>query len=116
MDRNLPKTDGFNIFIRVMDIIVWSLIFAAMLFFDQARPETATILDARYSKSIRDTWDYTYASISMWIFIASAMLSSTGLLINVVGLNTRHHRISRGLSLALFLSLTASVSYMLVLL
>ncbi len=111
-----PKTDKNQLFIRIMDIIVWCLIFAAMIFFDQARPETRTILDMRYSKDIREIWDYTYASISMWIFIIASIICSIGLLINITMLTNKKYHLSYGLSIGLIVSIGSAAVYIFILL
>lgn len=116
MDKYSTKPSGLTIFIRIMDLLVWAIIFAAFLFFDQARPETRTILDIRYAKDIRETWDYGSASISMWLFVTAAIISITGLFINLPFLGRKKVHISYGLIIALFISLGGSIAYMFILL
>jgi sterol desaturase/sphingolipid hydroxylase (fatty acid hydroxylase superfamily) len=116
MIKNGKKTDKFVIFIRFMDIITWTLIFIAMLFFEKARPQTETIFDIRYSKGIRNTWNIPMAEISLWVFVVAAVLSIVGLLINLGFLGDKKHHMSYGLLLGLILSLSASSAFILLLL
>lgn len=116
MDRFHPKRDNFKLFVRIMDIIVWIIILAAFLLLDQARPETRTLLDIRYSKDVRESWDYGFASISMWLFILSTIICTVGLFINLPFLRNRKYHISYGMLFGLIISLGASIAYVFILL
>jgi sterol desaturase/sphingolipid hydroxylase (fatty acid hydroxylase superfamily) len=92
-----------NAFIIVMNILTWSAVFGAFIFFDLARPEPQSYLDIHYEKLVRKTWDTSLATVSLWFFIMSAAVSMLGLLFNIAYI--KKHRISLGLVAGLFLSL-----------
>jgi len=110
------KIEGFILFIRFMDILTWSIIFAAMMVFEKARPQTKTILDIRYSKGIRNSWDLGLAQASLWIFVIAAIIALLGLLINLVFLGDKKHHISYGLLIGFFVSFGASFAFIFLLL
>jgi len=116
MSKNKKKIDSFVIFIRFMDIITWSVIFAAMMFLEKARPQTRTILDIRYSKNIRQTWDISLAKASLWLFVVAAIIAILGLLINLGFLGDKKHHMSYGLLLGFIVSFGASFAYIFILL
>lgn len=105
--------DGIKAFIIFMNILVWSLIFGAATYFSKAQPQKLTVLDAHYAKSIRETWIMEYVNNSLWLFVVAAILSLVGLIINLIFLGDKKHKISKGLLIALFVSLLASSAYIL---
>jgi sterol desaturase/sphingolipid hydroxylase (fatty acid hydroxylase superfamily) len=116
MTVNSVKPDRFQIFIRIMDFVTWAIIFFALIYFDQARPQTRTILDMRYSKDIREVWEVSNAYISLWLFIAAAAVAGSGLVINIAFLGNRKYHISFGLSFGLIVSLCFAAVYLFILL
>lgn len=117
MAKRKRKVDNFIIFIRFMDIVTWSIIFAAMMVLEKARPETKTFLDFRYtSKTIRNTWDLDLAQASLWLFVVAAILAILGLLVNLGFLGDNKHHISYGLLIGFIVSFAASFAYIFLLL
>lgn len=109
--KTKKNLDGFVVFIRFMDVITWSIIFAAMMFLEKARPQTKTILDIRYSKNIRNTWDLGLAQASLWLFVVAAIIAMLGLLINLGFLGDKKHHMSYGLLIGFIVSFGASIAY-----
>lgn len=110
MDKK-KKQDHFFGIIRTFLILTWTAILGAFVYLQKAMPEKETILDIRYGKSIRDTWDMTYANSSLFLFALAAVLSVIGIIVNFGYLETRKHPMSFGMILAAITSITAVILY-----
>lgn len=105
------KRDFAKLFIIFMNVIAWSSVFAAMIFFDLARPQTNSYLDIHYMKEPRETWELSNVTISLWFFIISTCVSLLGLLINLGFIGDKKHHISKGLIINLMVSLIFASIY-----
>ena len=105
------KQDHFFGIIRTFLIITWVAIIGAFTYLQKAMPEKETILDMRYGKSIRDTWDMNFANSSLFLFTLAAVLSIIGLIVNFGYLETRKHHMSIGMILAAITSISAVLLY-----
>ena len=105
------KRDLISLFIHISTAITWILLFIAMIFYDKAKPETQTILDIRYNKTIRDTWDMAYVELSFGIFVTAAVFSILMLIVNLASLENSNRRFSFGLLLGFLLAVTGSLAY-----
>jgi hypothetical protein len=99
------KLSGFVKFIRFMDVLTWSILFAGLVVLGEGKPETQTVLDNRYDKVARGTWLTTNVTLAFWIMIIAIIVSILGLLINLGFLGNKKHHISYGMLSALFFSI-----------
>lgn len=103
--------DYFKGFVISMNILIWSVILGALIYFNKAQPQNMTVLDVRYGKTIRSTWAMQYVTTSLWLFILAAALCLIALIINFALLGDKKRKVSKGFVLGLFVSLTASALY-----
>lgn len=94
-----------------MNLLIWSVILGALIYFNKAQPQKMTVLDAHYAKTIRDTWVMQYVTTSLWLFILAAALCLFALIVNFAMLGNKKRKVSKGFVLGLFVSLTAAALY-----
>lgn len=111
MARRKRTIDNYTLFIRLMDVSTWAIIFIALIFFGQARPETQTVLDMRYDKVIRSTWDLELLRAAMWILVSAAAFSLLGLLINLGLLGNKKRHVSVGMSIGFIFSVILAIVF-----
>lgn len=96
--------DTYIVFIRIADILSWLFIIMALAFIDRAQPEKRTILDARYEKTIRETWNMLDIQLAMNLLIATTVLSFAFILINVIYTTRKKRHMSFGITSAFLFS------------
>jgi hypothetical protein len=105
------KFNGFKAFIVSLNFIVWTILFTAGTYFSKAQPQKQTVLDMKYDKQIRDAWIMEYINLSLWLFVIAAILCIVGLIINIGFMSNKQNKISKGLLIGFFLSLSCASAY-----
>lgn len=90
--------------VRVSSFVTWILILLTVVITDSAKPELHTILDIRYGKTSRTSWDGSLLINAFMLSIGTFIFTLISLLINSQRLKRKYDRISISLIIGMIVS------------
>ncbi|WP_435273721.1 hypothetical protein ACMAZF_09985 [Psychrobium sp. nBUS_13] len=106
--------DRFHLLTYAMTIVGWALLIYALIVFDNARPEMATVVTNYFGIDVRQNWlrdVYDRLKFLLWFCAVSSFLT---LIFNYILKVTHRERISMAI-LLLFVVSAAAISLLLIL-
>lgn len=94
-------------------LVAWAIIFLMLIFIGQAKPQIYTVLDAKYNKISRNTWDQAYLIYAFICAGAAFIFSLISLLINSRRIKRKTDRIKISLLISLLVSSIATMAFFL---
>ncbi len=99
------KPDIVCRWLEIAAILVWIVLFCAILFYQNAQPQAETFLDRYFELKLRKTLDYHQMSIVLYLLLSLFVLSAVSLFLNFRRLKRSTDRIR----LSFVISLVGSV-------
>ena len=95
--------------IKTLNIVCGSLMIAALLLIDKAKPGIATFFDRLLAVHLRKNWDRDLLLALLYVAAAICFLSLTGLLMNKMRTRRKTDRYSKTLIFSIIFSLAALI-------
>lgn len=68
--------------LRYLGLVGWTLLIAALVVLDQAKPQVETFFERVYDIRLQQQWDMDLARYLLWLMVLGLLLSVSGLVIN----------------------------------